>query len=254
MGSHWTIHFPRFVAAPATVVGCLLAVLLPAAASAQVRVETRADGTTVIVNETPTQRSRRLAVRLQAVPAESGLDLVIERHARLQDLNPRLVQAVIQVESGYNPRALSRRGAQGLMQLMPGTAKLLGVEDPYDPEENVRGGTEYLRRQLDRFSNLSLALAAYNAGPSAVAQHGGIPPYAETRDYVRKVLGLLGHSVPPGEAPQLLREYARDQARERQRIAERRAAEERKKRGGRVYLHRDENNRIVVTSAPPKSN
>jgi hypothetical protein len=115
-------------------------------------------------------------------------DLILE-HARTQGLRPDLVRAVVQVESGYNRLAVSQKGAQGLMQLMPATAVRLGVRSPFDPEENIRGGTTYLRQLLDRFDgNEELALAAYNAGPLAVNRYGNqVPPYRETRDYVRKV-------------------------------------------------------------------
>ena len=164
--------------------------LLPVLGSAQVRVRVGSEGRKVIFNEAPAQRARRLSNRLVAVPQAELVD-VISRHASTQNLDPKLVQAVIQVESGYNHRALSRKGAKGLMQLMPSTADLFRVSDPYDPEENVRGGTRYLRALVDRFpGRLDLAVAAYNAGPKAVERYGGVPPYQETRDYVRRVLGL----------------------------------------------------------------
>jgi soluble lytic murein transglycosylase-like protein len=123
---------------------------------------------------------------------------LIQEHATRQLLRPELVRAVIQVESGFNPRALSPKGAMGLMQLMPETAKSLGVNNPWDPEQNIRGGTEYLRRLLDEYDgNEELALAAYNAGSGAVARYGRrIPPYRETQNYVRKVGAAAGEPSP----------------------------------------------------------
>lgn len=122
--------------------------------------------------------------------AEAGAefdDLVLE-HARRQSIRPELVKAVIQVESGFNPLARSPKGAMGLMQLMPTTARELGVSDPFDPAENIRGGTIYLRQLLDKYSgSVELALAAYNAGSTAVDRYGKVPPYRETRNYVKKV-------------------------------------------------------------------
>jgi soluble lytic murein transglycosylase-like protein len=121
--------------------------------------------------------------------ARDTYDDLVVKYAREQGLRPDLVRAVIQVESGYYPRAVSLKGALGLMQLMPGTAARLGVTHPFDPEQNIRGGTRYLRQLLDQFgNNEELALAAYNAGPGAVNRYGNkVPPYRETRDYVRKV-------------------------------------------------------------------
>ncbi len=130
---------------------------------------------------------------LSTKPASSAFsetyDTLITQHAEARGLRPDLVRAVVQVESGYNPRAVSSKGALGLMQLMPSTAADLGVRSPFDPEENLRGGTLYLRQLLDRFGgNEELALAAYNAGPTAVDHYGNrVPPYAETQDYVRRV-------------------------------------------------------------------
>lgn len=114
---------------------------------------------------------------------------IIEAHAARHDISADLIRAVIQVESAWNPRAVSSAGALGLMQLMPATAAELGVINPFDPEENIRGGVTYLRRLLDRFDgNPELALAAYNAGPGAVEKYGRrIPPYRETQQYVRKI-------------------------------------------------------------------
>jgi soluble lytic murein transglycosylase-like protein len=105
----------------------------------------------------------------------------------------RLIWAVIRVESGFDRRAVSRKGARGLMQLMPDTAAMLGVRDPFDPRQNIDAGTRHLRAMMERFRHdLPLAVAAYNAGERPVAQYGGIPPYPETRDYVAQVLNLYG--------------------------------------------------------------
>jgi soluble lytic murein transglycosylase-like protein len=119
---------------------------------------------------------------------------LIQEHAQRNDLRASLVRAVIQVESGFNARATSSKGAMGLMQLMPATARELRVSDPYDPAENIRGGTIYLRRLIDKYDgNEELALAAYNAGSGAVDRYGKtIPPYRETREYVKKVESARG--------------------------------------------------------------
>jgi hypothetical protein len=120
---------------------------------------------------------------------QTAWDDLIDERATAHGIRPELVRAVIQVESGFNPRARSPKGAMGLMQLMPGTAAELGVGNPFDPEQNIRGGVAYLRSLLDQFEgNEELALAAYNAGPNAVSRYGhNVPPYRETRDYVEKV-------------------------------------------------------------------
>jgi len=117
---------------------------------------------------------------------------LIRENARTYRLEEALVKAVIKAESNYNPQSQSNKGAQGLMQLIPETARLVNVSNPFDPAENIRGGSNYLRLMLDQFSgNLDLALAAYNAGPNAVIRHGGIPPYAETKQYVQRVRRYL---------------------------------------------------------------
>jgi soluble lytic murein transglycosylase len=176
------------------LLGMLIAGLVVPAA-AEVRVEIRANGQKVILNEPAESRSRRLSDRLLS-PEDEEIENLIVTAALDYDLDPRLVQAVMQVESGFNPTALSNKGAMGLMQLMPQTAQILQVSDPWDPEQNVRGGVKYLKQMLDRFRDLELALAAYNAGPEAVERHGGIPPFQETQQYVRKVLKLYDGMEP----------------------------------------------------------
>jgi soluble lytic murein transglycosylase len=131
--------------------------------------------------------------RMQRVPRHWLYDGLIGLTAREHRLQPALVKAVIAAESNFDPEAVSRKGAQGLMQLMPETAAALGVADPLQPLENVRAGTRYLRLMIDRYGDLERALAAYNAGPSAVDRYGGVPPYPETRDYVQRVLAYYRH-------------------------------------------------------------
>jgi hypothetical protein len=117
---------------------------------------------------------------------------IIKEAADRYGVAEEVIAAVIEAESQFNPRAVSRRGAQGLMQLMPDTAASLGVGDPFSPRENIHGGVRHLRSLMDRFdNNLPLALAAYNAGHVAVIHHGGIPPYPQTRAYVSRILRRL---------------------------------------------------------------
>lgn len=119
-----------------------------------------------------------------------GLRELIQKIARALEISPRIIEAVALVESGGSQAARSPAGAIGVMQLMPGTAQGLGV-NPYNLEENIRGGAMYLKTQIDRFGGLPLALAAYNAGPGAVEKYGGIPPYKETQNYVARVMSML---------------------------------------------------------------
>jgi soluble lytic murein transglycosylase-like protein len=121
-------------------------------------------------------------------PLYHRLDGTIVQVARAYGIQPGLVKAVIAAESNFDTRARSRKGAMGLMQLMPTTAREMGVLEPYEPRANILGGTRYLRLMLDRYGDVRRALAAYNAGPSAVDRHRGIPPYRETQDYVARVL------------------------------------------------------------------
>lgn len=131
--------------------------------------------------------------RLRRAPDRRDYDLLIHATALETRVPPALVKAVIAAESDFDPEAVSRKGAQGLMQLMPQTAQGLGVEDAFEPRQNVRGGSAYLREMLDRYGDLSRAVAAYNAGPAAVDRYGGIPPYPETRAYVDRVLTYYRH-------------------------------------------------------------
>lgn len=168
----------------------VLALSTALAAVGDVRVVVGANGRKVILNENAVQRTRRLSTKLVDLP-DGDLEPMIARHSDAQNLDPRLVRALIQAESGYNVKAVSNKGAIGLMQLMPDTASELNIRNPYDPDQNIRGGTMYLRQMLDHFAGkVELAIAAYNAGPGAVEKHRGIPPFAETRDYVRRVLAL----------------------------------------------------------------
>jgi soluble lytic murein transglycosylase-like protein len=173
---------------------------------------TEADGTTHFTNAPTDPRYRRMGftsgtaagwLRLPPSAGEGGLYVDEIRDAAERHGVPiRLVSAVIRAESGFNPRAVSRKGAQGLMQLMPTTASLLGVRNSFDPRENIDGGVRHLRGLIDRFpNNLPLAIAAYNAGERAVTQYRGIPPYPETQDYVTKVMQFYGAPVTGGAAP-----------------------------------------------------
>ncbi|MFN4197009.1 MAG: lytic transglycosylase domain-containing protein [Caldimicrobium sp.] len=113
---------------------------------------------------------------------------IFEEVAKEFNLDPLLLKAIAKVESNFNPRAISPKGAMGIMQIIPTTAKLVGLSNPFDPVENIYSGAKYLKWLLDEFKDLKLSLAAYNAGPEAVRQYGGIPPYPETQNYVQNVL------------------------------------------------------------------
>ena len=157
-----------------------------------------------------------------APPADSGrtaldradMRQLVNNISREHGLDPKLVDALVRVESSYDPNALSHRGAMGLMQLMPETVKRLDVENPFDPEENIRGGVKEFSRLVEQYSgNLQLALAAYNAGEGAVSRYRGVPPYSETRTYVSRILTLytgrpyrLAGSYRPAIPVQMVRE------------------------------------------------
>lgn len=196
--------------APRAVAGAfLLAVLgtVPGSASADIYSYTDADGVIHFVNrpqagyelylKSPPPKTNKLAPGVTPVPPSdksierfTRYDAYIRQAATLYQLPEELVRAVIKIESDYDPRAVSRAGAQGLMQLMPQTALRMQVRDSFDPRENIFGGTRYLRVLANLFNgDLELTLAAYNAGEGAVTRYGGIPPYEETQQYVVKVKG-----------------------------------------------------------------
>jgi hypothetical protein len=181
----------------------------PLAAEGQVLRVDEADGTVRLTNTPGDPGYRRqghappqsapgpapavVVASLGASPASRSIGMQIRDAAERYGLSEQLVAAVIRVESGFNPRAVSPKGAQGLMQLMPATASQLGVRYAFDIVENIDGGVRHLRGLIERFANnLPLALAAYNAGEKAVQQHGGIPPYPETEQYVARILGIVG--------------------------------------------------------------
>lgn len=131
-------------------------------------------------------------------PAPEHLKGLIEQSANAAGVDPHLFESLVAAESSFNPGSTSKAGAMGLSQLMPGTARALGVRDPFDPEQNLRAGAKYLAQMMSRFGgDPKLALAAYNAGPGAVERHGGIPPYRETRAYVERVMNRFEATKNP---------------------------------------------------------
>jgi soluble lytic murein transglycosylase-like protein len=186
-------------------------------ASADVHLVRKADGSALIYNQIGSGwlvegRAPSDSYLVERRLAASPWDAAIREAAERSGVDRELVKSVMLVESNFNARAISRKGARGLMQLMPETAKRFGVRDRFDALENIRGGVEYLGTLLKLFSgDVARAVAAYNAGENAVARHAGIPPFAETREYVRRVLvalngapapslggGFRGLTTPPG--------------------------------------------------------
>jgi soluble lytic murein transglycosylase-like protein len=188
--------------APAVLL-CLAASALPA--SAQIYVGASSNGSVVLSNFASTDAPTVLIVApaaprtamssMVAGPSPAGADIagIVLQVAAEFGVSPHLLHAIIGVESAYDPRAVSSKGAQGLMQLMPATARRFGVLDPFDPHENVRGGARYIKSLLEQFNgDLALTLAAYNAGENAVVRYGNrVPPFAETRKYVPKVMARM---------------------------------------------------------------
>ncbi len=184
----------KSVAIAAAVV--LVAGTAHAQRSAGVLTFTARDGTRQVL-DVPASWRGSAAVPEGLLERRSQLWPTVQAAARTNGVDPKLVDLVIRMESGYNARAVSARGARGVMQLMPATARLYGVENVFDPFENIRGGVRYLSDLLQRFdSDVPLALAAYNAGPETVQRHGGVPPYDETRAYVKSILAAYAGGTP----------------------------------------------------------
>lgn len=186
----------------------LLSVAAPAAATAQIYSWRDADGSLVLSTAPRTGATQTYAVANASTPIRTTQATPNRRAARFEPfiaataaehgVRPDLVRAVIQAESAFDPFARSHKGAMGLMQLMPATAAELGVRDPYDPEQNIRGGVVYLKNLLVQYSHdEELALAAYNAGPSAVDKYAGVPPYRETRQYIARIKNHASVRKPP---------------------------------------------------------
>lgn len=165
---------------------------------------TAAEEVNAVVQQAPAQsagdsRMPSLSPDLRAMASgrrisQTDVDAAVEAAAARHGVDPNLVRAIIKVESNYNPRAVSRKGAMGLMQLMPATARDLNVRNPYDVQQNVDGGVRHIKDLLDNFGgDVKLTAAAYNAGQGAVERNGGVPPYAETRAYVKRVTALYGN-------------------------------------------------------------
>jgi soluble lytic murein transglycosylase-like protein len=181
---------------------CALVLLLATAvARGDVRLVVSADGTKTIVNVGANGSSGKDLVWLaKQRNRHTEFDRIIDRYAAKYGVDPVLVRAVIQVESDFNPRCVSNKGARGLMQLMPETAKRYGVKQVHDPEDNIQGGVRYLADLLEMFANdLPRTLAAYNAGEGAVRRYAGIPPYSETMTYVKRALTVY-YGSPYGQA------------------------------------------------------
>jgi len=183
-----------------TVLGIALAGAVAVGAQAEVRLLIKADGKKVIYNVGSYGRGSNYNALARLRNRKSDFDAIIDRYAVQYGVDPVLVRAVIQVESDFNPRCVSRKNARGLMQLIPETARRYGVADVFDPEQNIRGGVHYLSDLMQMFSSdLPRALAAYNAGEGAVIRYGGIPPYEETSTYVKRAMTVY-YGRPYGDA------------------------------------------------------
>lgn len=195
----------RFAVMRMTSVVVLGVLLTASAAVADVRLAVKRDGTKVIYNVGAAPKGSRGASDFHWLAKQhdrrSKYDEIIERHADKYRVDPTLVRAVIQVESDFNPSCVSHKGARGLMQLMPATATRFKVTKIHDPDQNIRGGVQYLAYLLRLFGDdLPRALAAYNAGENAVLRYGGIPPYEETETYVKRAMTVY-YGRPYGAGP-----------------------------------------------------
>lgn len=199
------VYRPKIQAAAVSVLTLVLVTLVAAPSIAQVYKWEDEDGNIHFSDQPrhagfkwlkdPTQEARKASVSAVRVRkrgvATAAWDGVISQSARRHRVDPALVKAVLHTESFFYQMAVSHKGAQGLMQLMPATAHSLGVDDPFNPWQNIEGGTKYLAYLMRRFDgNLELTLAAYNAGETTVRRYGGIPPYRETKKYVKRVMSL----------------------------------------------------------------
>ena len=156
------------------------------------------NGESKVASPAPVQKASKMVF-----VNDPKLENVIQEMARRHNVDANLVKAIIKTESNNNPRAVSSKGARGLMQLMPPTARDMGVANSLDPAQNVDGGVRYLKLLMNQYGgNLELSLAAYNAGPGAVERHGGIPPYRETQQYVKKIGTLYGSLRTQTETPE----------------------------------------------------
>jgi soluble lytic murein transglycosylase-like protein len=174
--------------------------LLAGSAEGKVRVSVRKDGVKTISNDARGRKGSDLQWLAKMHDRRSPYDAIIERYADEYDVDPTLVRAVIQVESNFNPKCVSKKGARGLMQLMPATARRFGVTSIHDPEQNIRGGVRFLGYLMELFNgDLRRVLAGYNAGENAVIRYGGVPPYEETSTYVVRALTVY-HGRPFGSA------------------------------------------------------
>ena len=177
--------------------GLLLVLILlaasPSPAGADIYMYRDANGVLHFTN-VPVSNKYRVYIRsrpprFNAPPGTKKFDGIIQDASRRYDLDFSLLKAIIRAESSFNPQAISRKGARGLMQIMPENFQTLDIQDPFDPKQNIMGGARYFRSLLDRYQGkVALTLAAYNAGPTAVDRYRRIPPYVETQDYVEKVL------------------------------------------------------------------